>query len=588
MVDKKLDNLLQEAKKAYEKRDKSKGAQLVDEILKRDFTYPGAWQLLYRLYGAGQTYPEFQHSFAQKYYPDKLDLLVSPEATPKNPIPPVVENNTLFSRLFGRSSKPATAGQLTTGSLIPPIGTSGKASEKPSIEGSSQNQTISQQGTSQSSLLSTNAPRSPGPDSLSRYTPYPAIQSPQPISRLSTPPSERQKIRVMVVDDIGETRENIIRSLRFQEDIEVVGTAGNGAAAIQLAKETKPDVVIMDVNMPNMDGIEATAGIKREVPFTQVVMLTVQDDVDYIRKAMMAGARDFLSKPPMIDDLVLAVQRAGEMAQQERAKVPPLSAALTPAKPTSRGRIITVYSPRGGAGCTMLASNLAVTLYNEETHVVLVDGNLQFGDVQVLFNVKGRNSILDLALRAEELDAELVEEVVTQHSSGIHLLTPPRPDEAEKVTGAQFAQLLAFLSQIYPYVIVDTTHWLTDITLAAFDSSDLILLIATQDVPCIARMRKFLDLVPLLKVNPQNLVMVMNQYDKRIGLTPEKISQAFNREITAVLPTEMGIVIPSVNRGVPFMLQKEALSHPIARSVLATAEVIRKRIAQLEEQASAV
>ncbi len=73
-------------------------------------------------------------------------------------------------------------------------------------------------------------------------------------------------MRVILVDDIAQTRETIARSLRFQENIEVIGTASNGLQAIHVARELKPDVIIMDVNMPDMDGIAATAIIKRDVP----------------------------------------------------------------------------------------------------------------------------------------------------------------------------------------------------------------------------------------------------------------------------------------------------------------------------------
>ncbi len=123
-----------------------------------------------------------------------------------------------------------------------------------------------------------------------------------------------------MVDDIAQTRETVIRTLRFQENIEVEGTAMNGVQAIELVKELKPEVVIMDVNMPDMDGITATGIIKREVPYAQVIILTVQDDVDYIRRAMNAGARDFLAKPPVIEELVAAVERAAEFSRREKAQ----------------------------------------------------------------------------------------------------------------------------------------------------------------------------------------------------------------------------------------------------------------------------
>ena len=109
--------------------------------------------------------------------------------------------------------------------------------------------------------------------------------------------AEGENIRVVIVDDIAETRENIKKLLQFEPDVDVVGTARTGAEGIAVAKETKPDVILMDINMPDMDGITATEQIRKQLPATQIVILSVQSDSNYMRRAMLAGARDFLTKP---------------------------------------------------------------------------------------------------------------------------------------------------------------------------------------------------------------------------------------------------------------------------------------------------
>ena len=242
-----------------------------------------------------------------------------------------------------------------------------------------------------------------------------------------------EKIRVMIVDDVSETRENVRKLLQFESDVDVVGVARTGKEAIQLSQELNPDVVLMDINMPDMDGISATELIRSKQPGVQVVILSVQSDQNYMRRAMLAGARDFLTKPPMGDELISAIRRAGSMAQAEKSKsaqvhVAPVSGnvGMLSGFGGPRGKIVTVYSPKGGTGCTTLAVNLALTLHNEDTRVVLVDGNLQFGDVAVFVNEQGKNTIVDLAPRAEELDPEIVEEVMVKHAaSGIHILAAP-------------------------------------------------------------------------------------------------------------------------------------------------------------------
>jgi pilus assembly protein CpaE len=402
------------------------------------------------------------------------------------------------------------------------------------------------------------------------------------------------KIRVLIVDDIAETRENIRKLLQFEADVDVVGAARSGKEGIQLSQELDPDVVLMDINMPDIDGISATESIRQKSPQIQVVILSVQNDQNYMRRAMLAGARDFLSKPPVGDELISAIRRAGEMSRSERSKSAQArvaSVALGAGQVAgpglvslSQGKIITIYSPKGGTGCTTIAVNLALALHNEDTRVVLVDGNLQFGDVAVFVNEQGKNTILDIAPRVDELDPDIVQSIMIKHeASGLHILAaPPRPELAEKVSAIQFSKVLEYLKQLYAYVVVDTVPILTDITLAAIDASDVIVLITTQDIPAIKNARLFLDVSATMGVERERIIFTMNRFDKRIAITPERISENLKQEVKAVIPLDERAVIPAVNRGVPFMLDNR--SQPAARGILALAEAVRAQLSVLESQ----
>jgi pilus assembly protein CpaE len=398
-----------------------------------------------------------------------------------------------------------------------------------------------------------------------------------------------EKIRVLIVDDVSETRENVRKLLQFESDVEVVGVARTGKEAIQISQDLQPDVVLMDINMPDMDGISATEAIRAKQPAVQVVILSVQGDQNYMRRAMLAGARDFLTKPPMGDELISAIRRAGAMAQSERSKSAQI--AVTPISGNvgtmtgygaPKGKIVTIYSPKGGTGCTTLAVNLALTLNNEDTRVALVDGNLQFGDVAVFINEQGKNTIIDLAPRADELDPEIVEEVMLKHAtSGLHVLAAPsRPEYAEKVSSGQFAKVLEYLRQMYAYVIVDTAALLTDVTLSAIDVSDLIVLVTTQDIPSIKNCRLFLDLLQTLGIERDRILFVMNRYDKRINITPDRVTENLKQEIVSVIPFDEQTATKAVNRGVPFVLDSK--NQPAARGVFSLAESVRARVAAQE------
>jgi DNA-binding NarL/FixJ family response regulator len=119
-----------------------------------------------------------------------------------------------------------------------------------------------------------------------------------------------RKIRLLIVDDIAETREIIRRLLQFEPDIEVVGGAKDGEEAVQLYEELRPDVVSMDIHMPNVDGVTATRTICARHSDARIIVLTVNNSFDIMRLAAMAGAVDYMLKPPDPDEFISAIRRA--------------------------------------------------------------------------------------------------------------------------------------------------------------------------------------------------------------------------------------------------------------------------------------
>jgi pilus assembly protein CpaE len=128
-----------------------------------------------------------------------------------------------------------------------------------------------------------------------------------------------RKIRVAIVDDIADTRENVHKLLEFEPDMEVVATGANGVEAIDLFAAHQPDVLVMCINMPVMDGIVATQSILAIHPGARILMFSVQAGSDYVVKALQAGARGYvikLSSPgSRVEDLTHAIRRlAGDVA----------------------------------------------------------------------------------------------------------------------------------------------------------------------------------------------------------------------------------------------------------------------------------
>ena len=118
------------------------------------------------------------------------------------------------------------------------------------------------------------------------------------------------RIRLVIVDDHGMVRRGMRDFLELHDDLEVVGEAADGTAAIEVVGATRPDVVIMDLLMPGMDGIEATRRIKAEHPDIEVVALTSFIEEERIVGAIEAGAAGFLLKDAEADDLAAAIRAA--------------------------------------------------------------------------------------------------------------------------------------------------------------------------------------------------------------------------------------------------------------------------------------
>ena len=393
-------------------------------------------------------------------------------------------------------------------------------------------------------------------------------------------------IRVLIVDDIAETRENIRKLLQFESDVVVVGAARTGIEAIDVARETEPDVVIMDINMPDMDGIEATEAMLRDVPFAQIVMLSVNNDSDYVRRAMRAGARDFLAKPPSGDELISTIRSLSVLAHEQKSKIStPLPQVAVqgssgrgytgPLRP--QGKIIAVYSPKGGVGSTMLATNLAVGLDTDDTPAVLVDAHLQFGDIAVALNLQAKNSFSDLAMRAEELDTEYAEGVLLRHDSGLRVLAAPqRPEMADEVTANQVRQVLQFFRQHFAYVVVDTSSTMDDITLAVLDVADNLVTIATPEIPSIKDTRLLFDLLGVLEFPKERIFFVLNRADRKSGITAEAVSENLKVVVDGELPLDERAVTASINRGAPLLINDR--SNPVAKAIINLLGVLKERL----------
>jgi DNA-binding NarL/FixJ family response regulator len=134
-------------------------------------------------------------------------------------------------------------------------------------------------------------------------------------------PEQAVLVRVLVVDDQRLMRDGIASLLGIQDGIQVVGTAANGQEAVEQTLTLKPDVILMDVRMPVMDGVAATTQVRRQLPSCQVLMLTTFDDEEYVIEALRAGATGYLLKDIPAHNLAQAVKAAHQGIYQLDAAI---------------------------------------------------------------------------------------------------------------------------------------------------------------------------------------------------------------------------------------------------------------------------
>ncbi len=396
--------------------------------------------------------------------------------------------------------------------------------------------------------------------------------------------SSEQVIRVLIVDDVAETRENLRKLLYFETDIEVVGTATNGQEAIEMSAQYQPHVVLMDINMPELDGISASGAIRQRVPTVQIIMMSVQSEADYLRRSMMAGASDFLTKPFSSDDLVASIRRVYEMSAHLRSM--PVGAVTTvesaQVRPENEGRVIAVFSPKGGVGCTTVLINLGIAIHQAQPNskIALMDCSMQFGDVGISLYLRESRSISDLAGLIEEIDADLIESAITTHdASGLRvLLAPLKPEEAELITTEHVRRIVAGLRQLYDYVLIDMGSTLQDMELAIFDLADRVILLTAPDVPSVKDVRLFYDLIEALEYPAEKFVLVLNKADPRTGVTIRLIEGNVKKKVFAEIPYEGRIILQSVNQGVPYMIMPNVdKRQPLFVQTAAFAEAVLKQ-----------
>jgi pilus assembly protein CpaE len=394
-------------------------------------------------------------------------------------------------------------------------------------------------------------------------------------------------IKVLIVDDIPETRDHLSRLLGLERDLDVAGVAGTGEEAIKVAMELRPDVIVMDINMPGMDGVAAAEIISQRLPTSPIIMMSVHGEADQLKRAISAGAREFLVKPFSGDEFSASIRTVFERELARRTQFESsLPAVPTPANPSDAGehQVVAVFSPKGGAGRTTIATNLAVALHRETgARVCLVDANLQFGDVGVLLNLNPKDRSIAEAVETGEPDGDIIDSCVIDHSTGIRvLLAPPSPEGADLVTPQYMRLIIEHLRIGHEYVVIDLPSGLSDLSLAVMDVADTILVLTALEITTIKNVRLFLEVAEQLEYARAKVRLVINRADAAQGIRIADVEASVRRPIDGTIVSDGRLSVLAVNRGVPFVV-----SHPdsvLSRDVIKLARTLAGESGAAQDQ----
>jgi pilus assembly protein CpaE len=380
------------------------------------------------------------------------------------------------------------------------------------------------------------------------------------------PVPQPQPVRVVAVDDEPVILAFVQEHLEKHPGIELVGTGTNGRDALQLTNRLRPDVVVLDVAMPLVNGIEAAARISASYPSIGVLMLTADESPDSLKVALRAGARDYLSKAGEIDrlgDAILQVARRRESSGPDRGP----------------GFIWSFYGTKGGAGTTTLAVNTAVSLARMRYRVLLADLDLLHGDCGFYFDLAPRpveRSLLASLTSLDAIDQERVELAVRKIPVGagpdappLHLLeSPGKLIAAGENTERNVTALMEFLASLYDYVVVDLPpgQVFEPGTAPLLDLSERVFLVHNQDLASLRGLLTFAQLLESASFSMNKLsVLVGSVNGMKMDYREFLASKLPSVQSLLEVPNDTEHCLEAVRGGSPLMMVADA--SPLARFI---------------------
>lgn len=333
-------------------------------------------------------------------------------------------------------------------------------------------------------------------------------------------------------------------------------------AVLKPALEGNDFVVVLLEHNETYDVYELCGEISLSHPHTPIILLLPETEID-LKKAMYVGATDVIAMPFDVLEFSQAAKKAESYLEVRFEKTP---------KVIKEGRIITICSTKGGVGKTTISVNLATTLAKQKQTVVVLDLDLQFGDVAIMFDIEPKRTIYEWIKESYEAGKENIEDYITPTKFGTDILAAPNlPEFAELVTGEHVAYILDHLRKRYDVIIIDTPPALVETVIVALEHSQEILLITSMDLPTLKNGKLAIETLELLGLKDR-IKVILNRDTEMEGMKVEYAEEILGLKVYARVASDYKTVVSSSNKGVPFVLSDTKSN--VAKGVISLSEKI--------------
>ncbi len=304
-------------------------------------------------------------------------------------------------------------------------------------------------------------------------------------------------------------------------------TDAHDRTAVELQEAA--DLVVVGCADARDEALELIGNAARQRSDRPVVALYSGTPNGFLERAFEAGADDLITLPQNSSQLAFAFEKA---LARRRGSAPA----------AARGQLVTVLGPKGGTGKTLTSCNIAVALALGGASTVIVDLDLQFGDVGLALGLKPERTVYDLAVSGGSLDGDKVDSFLAEHPSGARaLLAPLRPDQAAAVTVAFLREVFEILRSRYDVVVVDTPPAFTPEVIAAVDNSSELCVVGMLDALSLKDTKIGLETLAQMGYASEDLTLVLNRADTSVGISEQDVAQLLGRRPDVLVPSDRAI-----------------------------------------------